>query len=1511
MNKRNINIKILSGILAFIMCFSNFGLLSNGIMKVLAEDEITNNINLETNVEITKYIQYNQNNYKGVLLQTKLEINQEIEEKDYIPTLENSLKIKVPEIEGKLPSVNILAISTVGTDGKDEGEVNFNKSNWNYDTNSGTINIDYRNESNYNKFQKNSKDIFEIIYTYPQESFTGYESAKIAEVNIELNRKYKDEKKELSITKKLQKQFILKDKISDIVSYSINNQNDIYKGYMYVNKDTEYISNECIEISNIDLADEIEIIRDKNTDISYTNTKIKKSDFDKIIGENGKIEIYSEDQKISTIKYDGDEKNKKLINENKTGDKKEITTDDIFIEYENELKDIKLKIINPKEDGRISFENTKKISSSDELKKASSFEDKTTILAKSKIVIESREEMIETCNSEFSNKIELKEPINEVNVELKDNNGNNNGTISTLNENILTYTATLRNDSNKFRLLEDPVVTITFPREISYIKFGNLNILQGNGIKIKSYSSAREKDGTAYIRIQLSGKQTEYTNSITEGVKLTMSFTLGVSSTTPSKATVITTKIENKGVEGSYNSNIKIASKDGLLMLATYEGYSSSSEKTILTDSTLKNNLIADNTESKELKQKIYLINNYSNKISNVKLTGNLGYSDDNNKSSFITQIKEIICKQGGEIEYTTDGKEWSKDFEDIDKINSYRVTISEIEKEQSVEIDTVLIIPEKLNVNEQTFIQNSIEYTVENERKSQTSTVGFFTAKVSDKKEDIVKIDEITSETTEDITPIMKATVGGENISENDKVNKGQIIRYYVGLKNNTNEEKVITLTTNIENAQFYEARNTGIEYNENKFSTAYSLAPENDLQRKVRIVLKAGDSVIYDYQVKVRTDADTVKSSNKIEETSQELSMQNDVYKNAKISLEAKYAYNEEEYVSSDGGRFPVILYASNLTNKNLKNINVEINIPEELNNDLEEIKSTVFGKELLPYETGKVKIENNKLIWTIDEIQVGNMQKLYVSFITKELDKTIAKKDVSIVASTEYKKEKYNSNDLIKTIYQVNDNFTASIKTDIKDDKVLNNGDIITFTISLENKGVLDLENISVNSLPDEGIEFISAESTKTLYKIEDLTVLNLEGIHLQQGEKELITIKAKINVASVIASNTDVICKFDINTEYSSKCLITQFKINNPSDSKDYIYDADKDEEIMDNEGSTDIDNENKKYSIGGLAWFDENKNGVRDENEQLLEGIKVSLINADNKQIATNKDGNQIVATTNSEGEYKFEELEKGNYIVVFEFDNNKYSVTTYKKENIDSRTNSDALSSKVTINGQTKIAAITDIIKLNSNMESIDIGLIQNAKFDLKLDKFISKIIVKNTQGTETKNYENSNFAKVDLVAKYINSASVIITYKFVIKNNADVTGYVDKLTDNLPNGLEFSSELNKDWYQASDGTLHTSLSGIAIEPGKTSEVELVLTKQMNEENTGKITNTASITKISNLEGINEEDDKVIDNTSSADILLSIKTGTPIMYISITMISIGIIAIGAYLIKKKVLNRVI
>ena len=84
--------------------------------------------------------------------------------------------------------------------------------------------------------------------------------------------------------------------------------------------------------------------------------------------------------------------------------------------------------------------------------------------------------------------------------------------------------------------------------------------------------------------------------------------------------------------------------------------------------------------------------------------------------------------------------------------------------------------------------------------------------------------------------------------------------------------------------------------------------------------------------------------------------------------------------------------------------------------------------------------------------------------------------------------------------------------------------------------------------------------------------------------------------------------------------------------------------------------------------------------------------------------------------------------------------------------------------------------------------------------------------------------------------------------------------------------------------------------------------MELVLTKTMTEESTGVFPNSAKLEKISNLENIQEDENALENNQSSAMLIISIKTGTIFMYIGITLLCTAIILTGTYFIKKKVLN---
>ena len=65
-----------------------------------------------------------------------------------------------------------------------------------------------------------------------------------------------------------------------------------------------------------------------------------------------------------------------------------------------------------------------------------------------------------------------------------------------------------------------------------------------------------------------------------------------------------------------------------------------------------------------------------------------------------------------------------------------------------------------------------------------------------------------------------------------------------------------------------------------------------------------------------------------------------------------------------------------------------------------------------------------------------------------------------------------------------------------------------------------------------------------------------------------------------------------------------------------------------------------------YSLGDKVWEDTNKNGIQDENEKGIKGVKVTLKDSTGEELDT--------TVTNDKGEYEFKDLPNGEYQVDFE-----------------------------------------------------------------------------------------------------------------------------------------------------------------------------------------------------------------------------------------------------------------
>ena len=190
----------------------------------------------------------------------------------------------------------------------------------------------------------------------------------------------------------------------------------------------------------------------------------------------------------------------------------------------------------------------------------------------------------------------------------------------------------------------------------------------------------------------------------------------------------------------------------------------------------------------------------------------------------------------------------------------------------------------------------------------------------------------------------------------------------------------------------------------------------------------------------------------------------------------------------------------------------------------------------------------------------------------------------------------------------------------------------------------------------------------------------------------------------------------------------------------------------------------------------------------------------------------------------------------------------------------------------------------------------------------MQLEKFVNKIIVQYSNSTEIHEYANTTLAKIELDRKKINNARVIVEYQIKVKNIGEAGGYAKSIVDKIPEGMKFSSELNKDWYLSNGKLYNVSISNEKIEAGQEKTLTLTLTRTITENNTGSIRNVAQIEQSYNDLGITEENNTK-DNFAQADVIISIKTGTIPMYIGLAVSIFTIIIVGIYFINKEVLVR--
>lgn len=1407
-----------------------------------------------------------------------------------------------------------------------------------------------------------------------------------------------------------------------VISSSITSENSsIYKGYFYANivsgqkYETSYNYTETVEVQNSEFVDEIYVEEEGDkfvfdtgvelklgTNTYYKQTLISEEEFKNVLGEDGYIELYSADGEIiGTISSETE------------------NIDGIYaFNYDVDISEIIVKIINPIQNGTLNIKHIKSIKSELEYSRKQ-IELFRNIKTTKKVKAVYKEENIWELES-ITNLINLEETESRMDLDL------NSYEFSTMLENQITFNITLKTNEERYDLFQNPTIEILMPSAIEDVEITSVNLLYKNDLSISNWEVVENDAGKKVIKVSLSGSQTEYTpGSMQEGTTLVIYTKINVNKLTSNTDEKIKMTYTNKNSSKLYYEvagkeaeevDIRFVSREGILKSNSLLNFNESLEGIYsFNDEVLVGNLDVEGNK-KTATINMAVVNNYSKELNNVSIIGRIpsqGVADGNGNdlgTTIDTLLLGAVTYSGVaskiyysyKIDASVEDDSWIETITDYGLVKSYKIVLENSMKQgDRAEFGYSILIPENLNYNETLFSTYQVNYYIDNQLITEISSIGAQT-----EKREIVLEDCKEQVEYENVTIGMNVTKGGIEVQEGEEIFERQILRYTVVLKNTTsktlNNVKIKGKAAN-SNLYYY-----GIFETENYGEIVQYKCPVEDDGKKeyeelIIEQLRPNEEAKLEYQVIVKEVEETAEeyvwgevyiSSDELQETKIETSKNK--IKQAKVSLKVELGATEtmNDTDLASGYTIKYCVSIKNISKEILKDFDVNVFLPEILDYNPE---SFLIGEDdLIRYQT---KIgDKNKVTFEIPELEIEETKEMYMIMNVKEMDLSILKQQVSIYANTCIDEEEYISNDYIKTAWQRNTDVEYELTSNPLNGSEVKNDDEIEYILKIKNIGEqiakVNIWNSFPNGLSIEDIILIVNDEKIQLEKDDGFLSLFRE---LESNKELEIKIKARVNSdlyienqkyienqveiygSNIKEKNTNVI-SFKIvdneeNTENEEENLedfytpeeLEKFeqiqkeeaeseKNSEQQDDKDIDNEKENDSEQEDNnpkEKEEDkVDNEQKEqndnnkqeennakqndnkennansgyigeqntiiqdkskgnYTIKGKVWLDLNKNGKYDLDETKLNNINVRLYKSTNGSSVVYSSNNLInKVKTDSEGNYEFSSLEDGYYLVMVEYDSEKYSLTEYRSKYAGESSNSDFITKTTTIDGNKKTVAISDIIKISSNnISSIDLGLVQNDESDIEIKKSISSITVEDDEGKETIEYNEDKIAKLEIAAKKLGKAKATIIYEFEITNNGDLDTYITNLVDYLPEGLEFNEKTNSGWYKGEDNNLYNlSLINTKIESGKTKKLKLALTQEITDDTLGSYINKTEILETTNDKKISEIN--LDNNKAEVELLITIKTGKIILYFSIVIIIAIIATVITLFIKKKIIKPV-
>ena len=1510
--------------------------------------------------EITKYIPYSANNVSKLITQGKIT---SYVENSVLPIKNTNIEVNAPKINNKYPeTVTVVANSTNATNGDANGD-NFSKNNWSYDSTTGKITITVNNNAVNGKIQwaKNTADEFIVTYIYSSDV---YEAVKDSVTRVTYDA---SSSMNLYVKSGVNKVSAHVDgyedqtkKIGDIVEFTSNATQSISKGYIYNNKnaadenkkETEYVAQYTAHVSYADVIDAIVLKQDVDQfvtangseqsttvgGVNYAYNKtlaISKQEFNKVFGENGEITILNEaGTTLATINKDTEVKDNKIVVNLVPFNTNSIT----------------IKTSKPQAEGNVIFEITKALAKNIEY---STSQLRSFTQIKTQVTGTAKNSDIDIVSTESTKNVDLTEPTQKASITTSNNR------LSTIvkNENV-EIKVTLENDSADDTMYTNPKIKITFPENIETINVKDCKVYFDDELEIDEDSIMfyENGDGTKTLELKLKGTQTKYNNVAAKGATVVLTTDITLNTLTPTTNTQITAEITNgDSTVTNVATDVKYIAPSGVVTTNSMTGYNGDEKIEVINGESQKA-LIPTKAEQKEVTYTMNVINNYENTLDHVVVLGRTPFKDNKDVSTSLSLGSNITMPLASGItvtgvdaskvtiyysengEATTDLSNsqngWTTSVTDYTKIKSYMIVLNEDYAMNGGDTFTFTYkatLPANLDYDQEVYENYGVFFN--NNKTSGTITDKAIATKIGFTTGSIAKLDAKLIST----------------IGEGASVKSGEILEYELTI-NNTGVVDAENTTVEIklppelsfipQDGDDYTYKvPEDEEYDESRYEELLNL-PENeviDLTKYENLISELQqyedndvDSEVLKINLGKITANSTLKKTLKFRAQSDEtkkVELKATVGYSDMISVETNTVSNiiEKVYFDTQIGSkykslkegetysFQIALRSSQYNyefenesvDNSRKNTVVTITLPDELEYD--SIKLTRFNEDTFEEDditsTANVKVSGRKVTVKVGDVDGERGKTLIINTKVGKLANEVYKKEVTITSNIKADNtETENIDDISVTINKpgINVAQTANIPTGT----TISAGEDFAYTFTIQN-----LSDIYLND-----VEFTDALPTEVTFKYleivyEDGTIdssfdINSDGsintkFYLSAGQK--VTINVHV-VANSIENDTEISNKAKFTHED-----IGEVETNSVSHTVKHFEKTDVNVDPDDNHKET--------RKVIGTVWVDANKDGVKDANEQRVSGVKVLLLNNNTSNIAMDSNNEQCITTTGTDGSYMFNNVPQGKYSVIFFYDSANYSPTTYKKSGVSDEQNSDAIDKTVNYEGKDQIAAVTEeIVLADTNQFNIDLGIVEDAKFDLKLDKVVQAITVNNGKNTKEHVY-NSKLAKLDFESKYANTSSMVVEYKFTITNEGGIAGYVKKLADYLPEELKFNSELNKDWYEGKDGVIYNaSLANTIINPGESKEVTLILTKNMNgDDDFGLINNSAEIYETSNDYGALDIDstpgNKATneDDYSTANVLTSVKTGDVVIYTTLIITIITIVGVGIYMIKKKVL----